>query len=404
MARFNFIWQIKEQVESWVQGFGGGRSMQPSSESTPQRIFTDEITVEMKEAARLATDFETHMRKSATIKAWLPGVCFAMCMSLACIMEGYGLVLIAGFFASPRFKTDFGCPVTPGQDFDCEIPTEWQTGLVDGALGGQVIGIVLNGWLTEKYGYRRTFLGATVAITAFFSITFFANSLWVLLIGLILCGIPWGIFQTLTTSYASDVCPTPIRAYFTMWTNLCWVLGQLMGASIQRGLVSTTSEWNYKIPFLLQWAFPLPIIIAAFAAPESPWWLIRQGRHKDVYAAIEKLQRKKAVPQGYSMDNHVTMLFVTNKEEEANAANGGGKMGYMDCFKGVNCRRTINTCAVWSIQNACGAALMQFSTYFFLQAGLPSKWAFTCTMVQVSAPPPFHDQCVPSYFTYYVLF
>jgi hypothetical protein len=35
-------------------------------------------------------------------------------------------------------------------------------------------------------------------------------------------GIPWGIFQTLTTSYAAEVTPTHLRAYLTTYVNLCW--------------------------------------------------------------------------------------------------------------------------------------------------------------------------------------
>lgn len=36
-------------------------------------------------------------------------------------------------------------------------------------------------------------------------------------------GIPWGIFQTLTTSYAAEVTPTHLRTYLTTYVNLCYV-------------------------------------------------------------------------------------------------------------------------------------------------------------------------------------
>jgi MFS transporter, SP family, general alpha glucoside:H+ symporter len=98
------------------------------------------------------------MKKRVAVKTWLPGVCFAMGMSLACIMEGYGLVLIVGFFASAAFETNFSCPKLSEGVFDSEIPVQWQAALINGALGGQVIGIVLNGGFTERYRYRKTFL------------------------------------------------------------------------------------------------------------------------------------------------------------------------------------------------------------------------------------------------------
>jgi SP family general alpha glucoside:H+ symporter-like MFS transporter len=44
-----------------------------------------------------------------------------------------------------------------------------------------------------------------VALTGFIFIMVFANSLGMLVCGQVLCGIPWGVFQTLTTAYAAEV-------------------------------------------------------------------------------------------------------------------------------------------------------------------------------------------------------
>ena len=54
-------------------------------------------------------------------------------------------------------------------------------------------------------------------VLAFVFLTFFANRIEVLLIGEILLGFPWGVFQTMTTAYASEVCPVVLRAYLTTY-------------------------------------------------------------------------------------------------------------------------------------------------------------------------------------------
>jgi len=51
-----------------------------------------------------------------------------------------------------------------------------------------------------------------------------------LLVGEILCGLPWGVFQTITTAYAAEVTPVALRPYLTTYVNLCWVMGQFVGA------------------------------------------------------------------------------------------------------------------------------------------------------------------------------
>ena len=57
-------------------------------------------------------------------------------------------------------------------------------------------------------------------IAAFTAIFFTAQSVNALLAAEILCGIPWGIFQTLTITYASEVCPVALRGYLTTYVNM----------------------------------------------------------------------------------------------------------------------------------------------------------------------------------------
>lgn len=92
-------------------------------------------------------------------------------------------------------------------------------------------------------------IASLVALTGSIFIPFFAENLITLEVGEILCGIPWGIFQTLTTAYASEVCPTQLRAYLTTYVNLCWVFGQLIGSGVLRAHALGTDKWSYKIPF-----------------------------------------------------------------------------------------------------------------------------------------------------------
>jgi hypothetical protein len=49
-------------------------------------------------------------------------------------------------------------------------------------------------------------LTALVCLTGFLFIQFFAVNLPMLLVGYLLLGFPWGTFQTMTVSYAAEVC------------------------------------------------------------------------------------------------------------------------------------------------------------------------------------------------------
>ncbi|KUJ15446.1 putative maltose permease [Mollisia scopiformis] len=304
-------------------------------------------------------------------------VMFSIILSTAIVMEGYDVVLLANLYAFPSFNKKYGVatgnPLNPYQ-----VPAPWQAGLSNGANVGEILGLFVNGIVSERYGYRKTMIVSLVAVIAFIFIPFFAQNLIDLQVGEILCGIPWGVFQTLTTAYASEVCPTQLRAYLTTYVNLCWVMGQLIGSGVLRSLVQRSDQWSYRIPFAIQWLWPIPIIIGVLFAPESPWWLVRRGRVEDAKKALRRLTSSKNADESFNVDDTIAMMVTTNELEKSLASG----VGYLDCFKGIDLRRTEIVCVTWSIQNLCGSAFMGYSTYFYEQAGLPIVDSFDMSMAQ----------------------
>jgi SP family general alpha glucoside:H+ symporter-like MFS transporter len=164
---------------------------------------------------------------------------------------------------------------------------------------GEILGLFANGIISERYGCRKTMIFSFLFTIAFIFINFFAQNVQTLLAGEILIGILLGVFQTLTVTYASEICPVVLRAYFTTYVNMCWVIGQFIASGkpsslslyseilandmtgVLRRLVARTDEWAYRIPFAIQWVWPVPIIVGVFLTPESPWWFVRRGRIED---------------------------------------------------------------------------------------------------------------------------
>jgi SP family general alpha glucoside:H+ symporter-like MFS transporter len=219
-------------------------------------------------------------------------------------------------------------------------------------------------------------LYALTAIIGAIFVLFFAPKLKVLLVGEILMGLPLGVFQTLTVTYASEVCPVVLRCYLTTYVNLCWVMGQLIASGVLRGILTRNDQWAYRIPFAIQWIWPIPIIIGVSLAPESPWWLVRQGRKGDAVASLKRLTSKGDVD--FDAEETVGMMIHTNElEKEIEAGTT-----YLDCFKRIDLRRTEVVCFTWAAQNLCGAGLMGYSTYFYLQAGLAQENAFNMALGQ----------------------
>ncbi|KJK82539.1 hypothetical protein H634G_02145 [Metarhizium anisopliae BRIP 53293] len=252
------------------------------------------------------------------------------------------------------------------------------SGLSNGTLVGQVLGLFVNGIIADRFGYRKTLIGALVGCIAFIFIVFFAESLTQLLIGQMLIGVPWGVFQTLTTTYASEVCPTHLRAYLTTYVNLCWVMGQFIASGVLRAMVSRDDKWGYKIPFALQWMWPIPLIIGIYLAPESPWWLVRRNRIDDAKRSLARLTARNT-DFAFRPDETISMMVHTNEMEKELTAG----ISYADLFRGkVNRRRTEIVCVTWMIQTLCGATFMGYSTYFYQQAGMDVENSFSMSLGQ----------------------
>jgi len=105
-----------------------------------------------------------------------------------------------------RFQEKFGTQPGPG-GVGKVISADWQTSISNASLAGQIIGLLINGWLSERIGYRWTMMSTQVVMMISIFIPFFAQNIQTILAGYIILGLPWGVFQTLAVTYASEVAP-----------------------------------------------------------------------------------------------------------------------------------------------------------------------------------------------------
>jgi SP family general alpha glucoside:H+ symporter-like MFS transporter len=324
------------------------------------------VHIEFEEAKQAAEDEHT-LTVSQAIRCHPTAILWSILLSTSIIMEGYDIVLMSSFFAQPAFSQKYGTFDVRSNKY--QISASWQNGLSNAVSVGTIVGAIINGYFSHRFGYRPVLLASLGLICAFIFVSFFAPNLPVLLVGQFLCGIPWGVFATMAPAYASEVCPLALRGYLSVYVNLCWALGQLISAGVQSGFSDGSSQWSYRIPFALQWAWPVPLFAILYFAPESPWHYVRI---KDVDMAEQMIIRLASPSQKHLAKQKVSMMVHTDELEHAMEAN----TSYLQCFKGIDLRRTEIACMVFAAQPFCGSAMAGTPTYFFIQAGLPTKISF----------------------------
>ncbi|RMZ84807.1 hypothetical protein DV737_g1045, partial [Chaetothyriales sp. CBS 132003] len=263
--------------------------------------------------AKAASDTEHKMTLAQGLRLYPKAVAWSMLISLCIAMEGFDLCLLNTFYAMPQFRRKYGKELPDGT---FQIPASWQSGLSNGTQCGQILGLIINGWVSERFGYRWTVIVCLTLVAAWTAIYFTAQHVYAILIAGILSGV-----------------------------NFCWGLGQVIGVGAVKGTLSYDNEWSYRIPYALQWMWPLPLGIGIYLAPESPWWLVRKGRIGDAKKSLIRLTSVNRETD-FDPDETVAMIAHTTALEEQITAGST----YLDCFRGVDLRRTEIVCMIWAIQ------------------------------------------------------
>lgn len=135
--------------------------------------------------AQDGTNQEQELGFFDALRLYHKGVFWSFVMSTAIIMEGYDTKVIGTLFAQPAFQKAYGQQVK-GDSYQISAP--WQAGLSNSSAIGQLLGLLMSGYLVERFGFRKTMITGLVSILALVFIQFFAPSLAVLEVGQILFG------------------------------------------------------------------------------------------------------------------------------------------------------------------------------------------------------------------------
>lgn len=152
--------------------------------------------------ARAATDKEHKMTLMQGLRLYPKAVAWSLLISTCIAMEGFDLALVNGLYGFAQWRQKYG-ELQP--DGSYEVSAAWQAGLSNGANVGSIIGLFINGWISEKFGYRWTIISCLTLLMGFTTIFFTAQNVETLLVAEILCGIPvcsphlYSAYLTLTT-------------------------------------------------------------------------------------------------------------------------------------------------------------------------------------------------------------
>ena len=285
-------------------------------------------------------------------------------------MEGYDWTTQGSLWGMLEFRQKFGDYI-PELD-DWQAPAAWQSAIGSGPSIGSIFGVYWGAFLNDHYGYRKSLMINYALVIPIIALMVFAQNKEMLLAGGCLIGVPFGAFACLGEAYASEICPMKLRGYMTGYVMICWMLGGFIGTSVTTGTESIASDWSWRIPYICQWIWPVPLFVLSYFAPESPWWLVKNGRLEEAEATVKRLG-------GSAMRDRAAQTvanMVHTCQVEKDLANNEGQGRWREIFQSSNLRRTEITTFVQTLQNFSGAMLAGQGAYVLQQAGIDQGTAY----------------------------
>ncbi len=239
------------------------------------------IIISKQEAAHSTTETVFN-----TVYIWT----IALSGALGGLLFGYDWVVIGG--AKPFYECFF------------HLTSARQQGWVMScALIGCLVGALVSGALTKRFGRKRPLLLAALVFTVSSIGTALAGTIEMFVFWRMMGGFAIGLASSVSPMYIAELAPAHLRGKLVSLNQLTIVVGILL-AQLANWLIArpiplhaTTSDilysWNGQVGW--RWMFGVTAIpsvlflIAMFFVPESPRWLLAKGAANEAEAILSRI-------------------------------------------------------------------------------------------------------------------
>ncbi|KAL9450611.1 hypothetical protein AB3S75_012354 [Citrus x aurantiifolia] len=266
------------------------------------------------------------------------------------------LVAICGSFA-------YGCtigyssPAESGMRADLRLSVTQYSVFGSVLTVGGIIGSLVNGKIADLVGRRRAmWLSELFCIVGWLAVAFSKHA-WSLYLGRFSLGIGLVLMAYVIPVYIAEITPKNIRGAFTAAFQFLLT----SGLSVMY-LVGTVVSWRAlaliaAVPCLLQ-------IIGLFFIPESPRWLAKVGREKELETTLQRLRGKNA---DISMESAHIREYTQTFEMDS-------KVGIFYLFQRKYAYPLVVGVGLSAMQPLLGATAIQYyASYIFSEADFSTK-------------------------------
>ncbi|KAI1418301.1 general substrate transporter [Hypoxylon sp. FL1857] len=291
----------------------------------------------------------------------------AFCASMGASMFGYDSAFVGGAITLPSFVSRFGLG-TASSDQAAALSAN----IVSTFQAGCFFGAIVISYLAEKFGLRFPLVacGVVYNVGAIMQVAS-TRSIGMIYAGRALTGLAVGASTLVVPQYISECSPPAIRGRLIGMFEIVLQFSQIVGFWVNYGVnqnISGTLDAQWRIPFGLQIIPGTFLTILMLLQPESPRWLIKNGKTEK---AIKSLCEIRRLPRE---DDYISWEVDTVKEQLLSESELGTTRPFSAKFKEMVKRSNRSRLALgmgfMMLQNLSGInALNYYSPTIFKSIG-----------------------------------
>ncbi|EHK97861.1 MFS general substrate transporter [Glarea lozoyensis ATCC 20868] len=302
-------------------------------------------------------------------RSW-PAIMIGFFVAFGGVLFGYDTGTIGGILAMPYWKQEFstGFVDDQGPNVTASQTSQIVSILSAGTFFGALSAAPLADWLGRRWSL---IFSAGVVFNLGVILQTAATAIPMFTAGRFFAGYGVGLISALIPLYQSETAPKWIRGVIVGSYQFAITIGLLLAAIVNNATKKQNNTGSYRIPVAVQFAWMLILIGGMLILPETPRFLIKQGKHEQASRSLSKLRR---LPGDHEAIREELAEVQANHEYELSL----GKAGYIDCFKGNVGKRLLTGCGLQALQQLTGINfIFYYGTAYFTNSGIKNPFVIS---------------------------
>ncbi|KAH6722544.1 putative glucose transporter rco-3 [Leptodontidium sp. MPI-SDFR-AT-0119] len=302
-------------------------------------------------------------------KSW-PAIIIGLFVAFGGVLFGYDTGTISGILAMDYWRKEFTTGYINSDGNPDVSPS--QTSLIVSILSaGTFFGALWAAPTGDFLGRRLGLIAACCVFNLGVILQTASTALPMFIAGRFFAGFGVGMVSALIPLYQSETAPKWIRGVIVGSYQFAITIGLLLAAIVDNSTKDRQDTGSYRIPIAVQFAWSLILIIGMLILPETPRFLIKQGKPEKAAISLAKIRR---LPIDHAAIQDELGEIQANHEYELSL----GKSSYIDCFRGKVLKRQLTGCLLQALQQLTGINfIFYYGTQFFKNTGITNPFVIS---------------------------